>query len=180
MDMAALASLVVVTFCLVFAKETIVLGLAAGISCIIHALRMRHYHTVKALEDPLLWILHAGYGWLVVGLALLSLTGFDQLETRAVLHALTAGCMGSMILGMICRVTLGHTGRELKVGVITTLSFYAIQAVAMMRVFGPMFVPKHTTEWIVYSALIWVLCFSGYILVYTKMLFSSRPDGLEA
>lgn len=180
MDVAALASLAAVTLCLVFAKETIILGLVAAFSCVVHGLRMRHYYTVKALEDPLLWILHAGYGWLVIGLGLLALTGFGLFDTKAVIHALTTGCIGSMILGMICRVTLGHTGRDLKVGGLITLSFYAIQIAAIMRVFGPMFAPEHTMEWIIYSALIWTLCFAAYLVAYSGMLFSPRPDGQEA
>ena len=180
MDMAAIVSLAAVALCLVLAKESSFLGLTAGISCIIHAARMRHYHTLKALDDPLLWILHAGYGWLVIGLALLALAGFGLLDTRSVIHALTAGCIGSVILGMICRVTLGHTGRMLDVGALTALSFYAIQIAAAMRVFGPLFIPEQTTGWIVSSAFLWALCFTAYLAVYGRMLFAARPDGEEA
>ncbi len=179
-DMAAMISLIAVALCLALAQDTLLLGLSAAVAAIIHALRMRHYHSIKALEDPLLWILHAGYGWLVIGLALLALAGFGMFDVRVVLHALTAGCIGSMILGMICRVTLGHTGRALKVGGLITLSFYAIQIAALMRVFGPMIVPERTTDWIVYSAYIWTFCFVAYLAVYGKMLFTSRPDGQEA
>lgn len=180
LDMLALLSLLAVTLCLVFAKETPILGIAAAFSCIIHGLRMRHYHTSKALEEPLLWILHAGYAWLVVGLALLALSGFGVFDMKAVIHALTAGCIGSMILGMICRVTLGHTGRELRIGNLTASSFYAIQLAAAMRVFGPMFAPAYTSEWIISSAVLWTLCFAAYLAVYVGMLFSPRPDGQEA
>ncbi len=60
LDMMALLSLLAVTLCLVFAKETPILGIAAAFSCIIHGLRMRHYHTPKTVGEPLLWILHAG------------------------------------------------------------------------------------------------------------------------
>ena len=180
MDMAALASLVAVAACLVFAKGTPILGIAAGVSCLIHGLRMRHYHTLKTFDDPLVWILHAGYGWLVVGLGLLALTGFGVLGVPAVIHALTAGSIGSMILGMICRVTLGHTGRELKVSAFTTLSFFAIQVTAIVRVFGPIFMPDHMNEWIIGSAALWSLCFAAYLWVYTPMLFTARPDGSEA
>lgn len=179
-DIAALISLLAVTLCLVFAKETILLGIASSAACLVHAIRMRHYHTIKALEDPLVWILHAGYAWLVIGLGLLALAGFGLLEIKSVLHALTAGCIGSMILGMICRVTLGHTGRVLYVGALTTLSFYALQISAVTRVFGPMLAPDKTTDWIVSSAFIWALSFSIYLIVYGKMLFIARPDGQEA
>lgn len=180
MDVAALVSLVAVALCLVFAKGTPILGIAAGVSCLIHGLRMRHYHTLKTFDDPLVWILHAGYCWLVVGLGLLALTGFGALGVAAVIHALTAGAIGSMILGMICRVTLGHTGRELKVGTLTTLSFFAIQVTAIARVFGPIFMPDHMNEWVIGSAALWSLCFAAYLWVYTPMLFTARPDGQVA
>lgn len=180
MDVAALVSLVAVALCLVFAKGTPILGIAAGVSCLIHGLRMRHYHTLKTFDDPLVWILHAGYCWLVVGLGLLALTGFGALGVAAVIHALTAGAIGSMILGMICRVTLGHTGRDLKLGALTTLSFFAIQVTAIARVFGPIFMPDHMNEWIIGSAALWSLCFAAYLWVYTPMLFTARPDGQVA
>ena len=173
----ALASLVAVALCLVFAKETLVLALCATLSCVIHGLRMRNYHTLKTFDDPIVWILHAGYGWLVVGLGLLALTGLGLFTVSAVIHALTSGCIGSMILGMICRVTLGHTGRELKVGTLTKFSFFAIQLAALIRVFGPILTPEYMNEWVIGSALIWCLCFLIYLLVYTPMLFAPRPDG---
>ena len=141
---------------------------------------MRHYHTIKTFDDPLVWILHAGYGWLVVGLGLLALTGVGILEISAVIHALTAGAIGSMILGMICRVTLGHTGRDLKVDTLTTITFFAIQITAVARVFGPIFVPEYTNEWIIGSAFLWSSCFVAYLWVYGPMLFTPRPDGREA
>ncbi len=180
LDMAALASLMAVALCLTFAKETLVLTVCSALSCIIHGLRMRRYHTLKTFDDPLVWILHAGYGWLVIGLGLLALTGLGLLTVSAVIHALTAGCIGSMILGMICRVTLGHTGRELKVGALTTFSFFAIQLAALMRVFGPILMPDYMSEWVIGSALIWCLCFLAYLWVYTPMLFAPRPDGQVA
>ena len=152
-------------------------ALPISASSVVHALRMRRYHTLKTFDDPLVWILHAGYGWLIIGLGLLSLTGLRLLEIPAVIHALTAGCIGSMILGMICRVTLGHTGRELKAGHLTALSFFAIQIAALMRVFGPLLMPGYITEWIIGSAVLWGGCYGIYLWAYTPMLFATRPDG---
>lgn len=180
LDMAAMASLLAVTLCVVFAKDTLILSICAAVSCIIHGLRMRRYHTLKTFDDPLVWILHAGYGWLVMGLGLLSFTGVGLLTIPAVIHSLTAGCIGSMILGMICRVTLGHTGRELKVGKLTSFSFFTIQLAALMRVFGPMVMPDHINEWIIGSAILWTLCYTAYLWSYGNMLFAARPDGQGA
>lgn len=177
MDIAALISLIAVTMAMVFAKGTLIFAVLSGISALIHLLRMRFYHTLKTGSDPLLWILHAGYIWLVLGLGLLALTGFGFLPVSAVIHALTAGCMGSMILGMICRVTLGHTGRPLKVRNLTAFSFFLLQVAAILRVFGPIFIPSETTLWIVISASLWSLCFLAYLLLFGPFLFQRRPDG---
>jgi len=114
----------------------------------------------------------------VGGLTLLSLSGFGLFSSiPAVIHALTTGCIGSMVLGMICRVTLGHTGRPLKVGRLTALSFLAIQISAAVRVFGPLLWPTETTLWIVLSAGLWSLCFVAYLACFGLFLFQPRPDG---
>jgi uncharacterized protein involved in response to NO len=149
---------------------------AAG-AAIIHALRMFHYHSLKTFKDPMLWILHAGYLWLVIGLGLLALSGTGISVAPMVIHALTAGCIGSMTLGMMTRVTLGHTGRDLIASKLTILSFILIQLAALMRVFGPILMPERTTDWFVISAVLWAVCYSIYLFVYTPMLINARPDG---
>ncbi len=179
-DIAALISLIVTAVCLVFAQGTIILSIAAFSSFFIHALRMRHYHSLKTLSDPLLWILHAGYLWLVIGLFLIGMTGVGVFEIPMVIHALTTGCIGSMTLGMICRVTLGHTGRNLVASKMTTVSFVLIQLAAVMRTFGPLVTPNYTIGWIVASAAIWTFCFIIYLVIYTPILMSARPDGQNA
>ncbi len=179
-DIFAVVSLIAVAVSLVLARDTMVLSLVTVVSCGLHLVRMRHYHSIKALCDPLLWILHAGYLWLVLGLGLLALTGTGILDIPSVIHSLTAGCIGSMILGMICRVTLGHTGRDLHVGKATILAFITIQITALMRVFGPIFMPDLKSDFIITSSILWSMCFGVYLLMYGWMLFLPRPDGDEA
>jgi uncharacterized protein involved in response to NO len=82
----------------------------AYLAAFLHGLRLRHYHSRRSLVDPLLWILHAGYLWLVVGLFLLGVALGGHLQLSVALHALTVGAIGSLTLGMMCRVALGHTG----------------------------------------------------------------------
>lgn len=180
LDIAAVVSLIGVAICLVFARDTMILGVVAAVSCVLHALRMRHYHTLKALSDPLLWILHAGYLWLIIGLGLLAFTGFGILDIPSVIHSLTAGCIGSMILGMICRVTLGHTGRDLEVGKTTVFAFVLIQIAAILRVLGPILMPEFKADFIIVSAILWPISFGIYLAIYGRMLFGPRPDGLPA
>src|SRR5690606_11516513 len=125
-------SLVLVTIALIFGQESIYLSVLAFLSAALHLLRIRHYHVVRSLVDPMLWILHAGYMWLVFGLFLLGLSGMGVVSFSVALHALTVGCIGSMILGMICRVTLGHTGNNIYADVLTILAFVLMQGAAFI------------------------------------------------
>ncbi len=175
MDIAALLSLaLIVIHFAVLGSEGAILAVLGILSASIHLLRMRYYHTLKTFNDPMAWILHAGYGWVIIGIVLISLSAIDIVPFSMALHALTAGAIGSMTLGMICRVALGHTGRELKANKITALIFILIQITALIRVFGTYLLPEYTSLWIISSALLWSLCFGIYILVYSAILWKPR------
>ena len=175
MDITALLSLALIIIHLaILGNEGIILAVLGIISASIHILRMRHYHTLKIFNDPMVWILHAGFSWVIIGLILISLSAIEIVPFSMALHALTAGAIGSMTLGMICRVALGHTGRELKANKLTALIFILIQITAILRVLGTYIFPEYTSLWIVSSALLWSLCFSIYILVYSAILWKPR------
>ncbi len=179
MDAMALASLIAVAVFIIFFQDTIILFIAAFFSCMVHLCRMRYYHTLKTLGDPMLWILHVGYFWLVVGLFLIALTGLNIFTFAMIVHSLSIGTIGTMILGMICRVTLGHTGRNLKASKMTVVAFFLIQIAALLRVFGPIILPDQKITLVTLSASFWAICFTIYLVIYTPMLFGKRPDGRE-
>lgn len=181
LDILAFISLACIMLILAFqGTEGFLLSGVAFISTTLHALRMRRYHTHRILNDPMVWILHAGYGWVILGLLLLGVSEAGLLPFSISLHALTAGAIGTMTLGMMCRVALGHTGRTLIANGPTTLSFIMMQGAALLRVFGPVLLPDHTNLWITVSAFLWSACFVLYIFVYATILWKPRPDGLPA
>ncbi len=181
MDVLALLSLVFIILALLFfGAQGSMLAIAALASALIHVLRMRHYHTRKILNDPMVWILHVGYGWVILGLFLTSLAALGFFPFSIALHALTAGAIGSMTLGMMCRVTLGHTGRNLIAGKLTTLSFVLMQTAALIRVLGPLISSAHLSLWIISSAFLWSACFGLYLFIYVPILWKPRPDGRPA
>jgi uncharacterized protein involved in response to NO len=181
LDIMALLSLLLIVLSLVFfGTEGTVLAIIAFVFGIIHIYRMRYYHTQKILNDPMVWILHAGYIWVIIGLFLMAAGALNLLPFSVALHALTAGAIGSMTLGMMCRVSLGHTGRNLSAGNLTIFSFVLMQAAAFCRVFGALIFPAYSNQWIVASALLWAVCFGVYIIIYAPMLLRARPDGKTA
>ncbi len=70
----------------------------------------------------------------------------------AATHALTAGAIGTLTLGMMSRVTLGHTGRAFDVSPFMVVGFVAITASAIIRVFGPWFRADLTATMLTVSA----------------------------
>ncbi len=181
LDALALVSLVMIILALLFAGvQSLLLAGLAFASAALHALRLRRYHTHRIFNDPMVWVLHFGYGWVVAGLCLMGLAGLGFVSFSIALHALTAGAIGTMTLGMMCRVSLGHTGRSLIAGKLTTASFILMQVAAFLRVFGPALVPDQTNLWIIASAFLWSVCFALYVFVYAPILWQPRPDGRPA
>jgi uncharacterized protein involved in response to NO len=175
LDVLAILSLVLIILALVFVEqENAILAGTAFLATIIHALRLRRYQTHRILNDPMVWILHVGYSWIILGLFLTGVSALGLLPFSIALHAFTAGAIGSMTIGMMCRVTLGHTGRDKIATDLTTLSFILMQGAAFMRVFGLMIAPDYSIEWIIGSATLWILCFALYFLIYAPMLW--KPD----
>jgi uncharacterized protein involved in response to NO len=111
------------------------LTLAAGAAVALRLSRWRGFHT---LREPLLLILHVGYGWLALGLLLLGTDSiYGLLPATAALHALTVGAIGTMTLAVMTRASLGHTGRPLSAGPVTKVIYALITAAAVLRVLSP-------------------------------------------
>jgi uncharacterized protein involved in response to NO len=149
-------------------------GILALAAAAVHAWRHRHYHPLRVWGDPMLWSLHAGHLWLVAGLAFLGLSSFDFMPLSPALHALTTGAIGTLTLSMMCRVALGHTGREIRAGLITLCAFILMQGVAFVRVFGPLLSPDFYMPSIEISGALWTAAFLVYILAYAPVLWQSQ------
>jgi len=92
-------------------------------------------------------------------------------------HALTMGVFATMILAVMTRSALGHTGRPLKVSRAIALAYLLLTAGTVLRVFGGAVFPGHYLLTVTVSALAWVLCFGIFVVVYAPILWSPRADG---
>lgn len=111
------------------------LEIGAGIAL---GLRLARWRGVATLREPLVWVLHLGYGWLALGLLLLGVSGLvSAVPQTAALHALTVGAIGTMTLAVMTRASLGHTGQTLAAGPGTTAIYMAISVAAVLRVLAP-------------------------------------------
>jgi uncharacterized protein involved in response to NO len=143
-----------------------------------HFIRLAGWYTNKYWSAPLLWILHLGYAWIALGFALLALSAAGMTAAAAsALHAFTAGGIGVLTLGMMARVSLGHTGRLLEPPPVMTLAFVAINLAALIRVALPLFFPAAHVQGMTAAGLVWMAAFGLFVVVYAPMLLRPRADG---
>jgi uncharacterized protein involved in response to NO len=140
-------------------------------------LRMAGWQPLATRRDPQLLSLHAGFAWLPIGLVLLALWQLDPSVPRAAgLHALGAGAFGTMILAVMSRVSLGHTGRPLAAPRAMIFAYLAVTVSAALRVAGAL-VPGWFVFSIPASAGLFALAFATFLWVYAPVLVSARADG---
>ena len=145
----------------------------AGLLQLVRLARWRGWRTVR---DPLVIILHIGYLWVPVGLLLIAAAGLGApLSRSAAVHALTAGAMATMILAVMSRATLGHTGRSLKADGGTVLACILITVGALLRVAAPVGLVDYTIG-IEAAALCWGGAFLLFLAIYGPMLFAARVN----
>ena len=158
------------------ADSLIMAGLALA-AALVHALRLGLWKPWRTLGTPLVWILHAAYAWIVVHLALRGLAALDLFPASAATHALTAGAIGGLTLGMMTRTARGHTGRRLITDGFEHSAFLLVQAAALVRVFGGVLLPSAYVASVQLSAVLWAAAFAVYAVRYWPVLTRSRVDG---
>ncbi|MCK0538774.1 NnrS family protein [Alcanivorax quisquiliarum] len=126
--------------------------------------------------EPLLWILHLSLWWIPVALLLLAGARLGWWPASAWLHAAGVGAMGGLILGVIARVSLGHTGRALVLPGGMAMAFILLHAGAVIRVLTA-FTVLPWKAGVVISGLCWVIAFALFVWRYTAILASPRVDG---
>ena len=161
-----------------FAPDSLVSALLAALAAGAHAIRLAGWYTHKFWAVPLLWILHLGYTWIVLGFALLALSAAGmEAAAGSALHAFTAGGIGVLTLGMMARVSLGHSGRLLEPPPVMTLAFVAINLAVLIRVAWPLFFPAAYAEGMVIAGLAWMAAFGLFSVIYAPILLRPRVDG---
>ncbi|TIO04688.1 MAG: NnrS family protein [Mesorhizobium sp.] len=144
---------------------------AAGTLLAARLIRWRGHQTVR---EPILLILHVGYGWLAVALLFLGASNVsDAVPESAALHALTAGAIGTMTLAVMTRASLGHTGREIVADRTVVANYCAVSLGAVLRVAAPF-----TGEWYVHvlacGGALWSAAFLLFVVRFAPVLFRAR------
>lgn len=179
-DIAAVAVIAIALLGWAFAPDTPAASGAVAIAGFAVAARLSRWRGLYVSAEPLLLILHIGYGWLAFGLLLLGVNGLtDMLPATAALHALTVGAIGTMTLAVMTRATLGHTGRPLSAGPATKAIYVLVTIAAILRVLSPFAgINMELVLWI--AAASWSGAFGLFALFYGAALLRPQPSGAAA
>ena len=157
--------------------ESTALGVVALLAAMANALRLVQWRGWLAAREPLLWILHLAYFWIVSALLLRGIAAFTPvIPDNLWQHLLGVGAMGTLILGVMTRVAMGHTGRPLKLPKYGLAIYIAIIAATVLRVLAAAHLMDYRLG-VSLAALFWVLAFGLFVILYLPILARPRADG---
>lgn len=150
-------------------------GIVLAVAALLGVVRLGRWHGIHTFAQPLVFILHLGYLWLVAGLAALAVSVLlpNIFPAATALHVLTTGAIGTMVLAIMTRATRGHTGRPLLADGVTVLIYALVNLGAILRVAAP-FLPVDYALGIALSGLIWSAAFVVFAIAYGPWLVKPR------
>ncbi len=177
LEKAALGSTLALLLADALALQGLLLAALAIVCAAAHLARWSLWQPWKTGRTPLVWVLHVAYFWIPVHLVLRALAVPRWVTPSLATHALTAGAIGGLIIGMMTRTALGHTGRPLKAGPAEVVCYLLVLAAALIRVFVPLVAPAQTVNAVIWSAALWSGGFALYAICYWPILTRVRIDG---
>jgi len=161
-----------------FSVPKSVFGILFILAACCQAIRWYRWKPWITLGVPLLWSIHGSLFFIWVGLFTIGMSYFINVPiVNHLWHLITIGGMGGLILAMISRVSLGHTGRMLQQPKAMFLAFLSIFIAVIIRVIGPIFWMQYYITFINLSIVFWLISFGLFAYHYAPMLFRARQDG---
>ncbi len=153
-------------------------GITSAALCIVYSIRLVGWYTPGIWKKPLLWSLYSAMFFIVTGFLLFALSVYAGTSKFLAIHALAYGGIGTVTLGMMARVAVGHTGRNINEPPATVkYIMFAIVIGAILRVFFPLILPEYYLNWIMASQALWLVAFSLFVFSYAPILIKPRIDG---
>ncbi|MDF1775715.1 MAG: NnrS family protein [Rhizobiaceae bacterium] len=153
-----------------------VTGLLLLLLATFQTVRLVRWKGLNTLSEPLVWVLHLGYGLVPLGALFV---GIDillpgVLGLAAPQHVWMTGATGLMTLAVMTRATLGHTGQALHAGSATLAIYLALIASVSVRLAAGL-LPDIAMVLYSLSALLWMGAFAGFVIAYGGLLLRPKP-----
>lgn len=143
------------------------------VAAVLHAIRLRRWRGWTTLPEKLLVVLHVAYAFVPLGLLAIAFSALGYLEERSVLHVLSVGAIACMMLAVMTRASLGHTGRPLAASRLTVAAYVALVLCALVRPFGEV-LPDASEQIYAAAGLLWIVAFGLFCLEYAPILARKR------
>ncbi len=179
LDRLALAATALGLLAWVCGPDGVLPALALAVAAVLQVARAWQWRPWITRTRPILWILHAAYAWIPLGLALLALAKLGWVPVSAGVHALAVGATGGLIIGMITRTARGHTGRMLHASKPEVLAYALVMAAAVLRVLLPLAGAALYVPSLIGAAAAWGIAFAIYLWRFTPWLMQPRVDGKD-
>lgn len=175
LDALSIFSIVLLALLQGTGADDILVGGTAMTAAALNAARLALWRGLATRREPIVWVLHLGYAWIVAGLALTGLAALTQ-EVPATLaaHAIGTGAAGTMILAVMSRASLGHTGRPLVAPPAVVAAYLLVTLAGLLRVAGPWLAPEMANVWHLAAGLSWIAAFALFAVVYAPILTTPR------
>lgn len=152
--------------------------LAAAFAALVHGVRWAGWQTRGIWQRPLLWILHLGYAVFVLALLLRSFNPWLQIGASLQFHLFALGAIALITFGMMARVAIGHTGRDVHhPPSAVVLVFACLLGALIARVMLPLLWPVHYIALVTLAQWFWLAACGIFLWIYVPILTAPRPDG---
>lgn len=181
LDKLSIVALILFVVNEVFLGNWVATTLTALIVAVVNGIRLVNWYHVGIWHKSLLWSLYLSFWGLAIGFAVFATSPFMSVDkaTGLAVHILALSGIGLTTLAMMCRVSLGHTGRNIHMPPKGVGAIFGLMGLALVfRVLMPMLLPSWYLIWVGIAQGAWVLAFGLFLILYGKILASPRTDGL--
>ena len=140
-------------------------------------MRLALWQPFSTVRNLLLWMLPTAYSWIPFAFLLRALAEQQVVPPSAWIHAVTTGAVSGLMLAMMMRSSLGHTGRKLVASNIDIAAYVSLQLAAVVRLLASIGPPEYLQAAVELSGAFWIAAFALFSVRFLPMLLRARVDG---
>jgi uncharacterized protein involved in response to NO len=177
LDISSLLCFLTFFISVLFFTSSTIPQIAASLMVIITSIRIVGWYTPGVWKSPLLWSFYIALFFIDIGFLLFALSGPFQISPFLSTHAFAVGGIGVITMGMMARVSIGHTGRDLKKPPARLFySLIQLTLAAFVRVIIPAFTDNDYFLWVNISGVLWLLSFTLFCSTFVPIWTQPRID----
>jgi uncharacterized protein involved in response to NO len=156
--------------------KSLLMPATAGAIGLVLLVRLLNWFDGFLWTAPLLWSLYLSYAFIVLGCWMFALSyWYPELHYLAI-HAWSYGGFGMATLGMLVRVSIGHSGHNVRAKrPWMWLVFVSLVIGVLLRVISPLIWPEYASEVLMLSQVAWLSSFTIVFYNLVPLLTKNTP-----